>query len=75
MNPAANSYNASATVGADQKSVVLTAVVPKNTSLSIAATRFGWNLFPINTVMSAEGLPLMPWYENVTAADAHERNA
>jgi hypothetical protein len=72
LSCALHRYNASANIGPDKQSVVLTAVVPNSTpkTLTIAATRFGWNLFPINTIKSAEGLPLMPWYKNVTAADS-----
>ena len=55
--------NATATVGGDGKTVVLsaTAAAPGATAV---ATAFGYNAWPINTVVSAEGFPLRPW--NVT---------
>lgn len=52
--------NATATIGADGKSVVLTATAPA-AGLTAASTSFGMNGWPINTVMSAEGFPLRPW--------------
>ena len=51
------SYNATATPSGS--TLVLSAAVPAGTTA--AATSFGWNSWPINTVMSAEGLPLQPW--------------
>jgi hypothetical protein len=52
--------NATATVGADGKSVVLTAIAAA-AGATVATTAFGWNAWPINTIQSAEGLPLQPW--------------
>ena len=52
-------YNATAAPSADGKSLVLTAAVPAGTTA--AATSFGWSQWPINTIMSAEGLPLTTW--------------
>ena len=52
--------NATATIGADGKSVVLTGTAPA-AGLTAASTSFGMNGWPINTVMSAEGFPLRPW--------------
>jgi hypothetical protein len=59
------SLNASATVGVDGKSLVLTAT--SNTAVAGVGstgkltTAFGWGAWPINTITSAEGLPLQPW--------------
>jgi len=53
-------YNATAAVGADGRSVVITASgAPAGTAA--AATSFGYAQWPINTIMTAEGLPLQPW--------------
>lgn len=59
-------YNATIVVGGDGKSVVLSAnaSVPDTT---VAAHSYGFNTFPINLVYSAEGLPVKPWFVNVTA--------
>ena len=61
-------YNASASVGADGRSLVLAATVaaPGTTAL---ATSFGDGQWPINTIVSAEGIPIFPWpMTNVSAA-------
>jgi len=50
-------YNATATPTGS--SLVLTASVPAGVTAS--ASTFGYNSWPINTVMTAEGLPLQPW--------------
>ena len=55
----AKAYNATAAPSADGKSLVLTAAVPAGTTA--AATSFGYAQWPINTIMTAEGLPLQPW--------------
>jgi sialate O-acetylesterase len=60
--------NATATVGADRKSLVLSAVA-KKTGVTPTASSFGMNAWPINTIMSAEGFPLQPWSFPTTAAD------
>jgi len=52
--------NATATVGTDGKSLLLSAVA-KTAGITPIATSFGMNAWPINTIMSAEGLPLQPW--------------
>ena len=53
-------YNATAAPSADGKSLVLTAAgAPAGTTA--AATSFGYSQWPINTIMTAEGLPLQPW--------------
>ena len=56
--------NATAAIGADGKSVVLTATAPR-AGMTAAATAFGWNAWPINSVKSAEGFPLQPWREAI----------
>ena len=53
--------NATATIGTDGRSLVLTAMVPAKEGVVAASTGFGWNAWPINTIMTAEGLPLQPW--------------
>jgi hypothetical protein len=64
------SYNATAAVGADGKSVVLSATVDAAGTTAVATT-FGNGQWPINTIKSAEGLPLLPWpLTNVSAAAA-----
>jgi len=59
--------NATATIGADGKSLVLTATAAK-AGITATGSSFGMNGWPINTIMSAEGLPLQPWSENITTA-------
>ena len=54
--------NATATIGADGRSVVLRATATAGTEgVTAVASSFGWNAWPINTIMTAEGLPLQPW--------------
>ena len=38
--------------------------------VTAVSTAFGWNGWPINTIMTAEGLPLQPWTENVTSSSS-----
>eukprot|EP00729_Bicosta_minor_P013109 gene13109-31410_t len=71
--------NASAAVGADGRSLVLSATATSTSAARVGgadgtagkiATAFGWGAWPINTIVSAEGLPLQPWTAeapNVTA--------
>ena len=54
-----DTYFATVAVAPDLRSVVLSAALPAGQS--IAATSFGWGTWPINTVVSAEGIPLQPW--------------
>ena len=64
------SYNATASVGADGRSLVLAATVAASGTTALA-TSFGDGQWPINTVVSAEGIPIFPWpMTNVTAAIA-----
>ena len=51
--------NASVMIGDDGHSIVLTAVV--GVGRSAIATRFGWNSWPVVTVYSTSGIPLVPW--------------
>ena len=46
--------------------LVLTATA-RAAGVTATGSSFGMNAWPINTVMSAEGLPLQPWRSNVTA--------
>ena len=48
------------------KSVVLTATGDRPGT--VVATAFGWNAWPINTIVSVEGLPLQPWTAKAVAA-------
>ena len=54
------SYNATAAVGPGGKTLVLTATVAKAGTTAVSSS-FGWGNYPINTIMTAEGLPLLPW--------------
>jgi len=58
--------NATAAVGIGGKSVVLTATADRPGT--VVATAFGWNAWPINTIVSVEGLPLQPWTAKAVAA-------
>jgi len=51
-------YNATAAVNG--QSVVLTTYDPPAGTTPVA-TAFGMNAWPVNTIVSAEGLPLQPW--------------
>lgn len=51
-------YNATAAVNGKQ--VMLTTYDPPAGTSPVAST-FGMNAWPINTIVSAEGLPLQPW--------------
>ena len=62
-------YNATIAVGADGKSVVLSANASAP-GVAVAAHAYGFNTFPINLIYSAEGLPLQPWFLNLTTAAA-----
>ena len=61
--------NATATIGTDRKSIVLTALA--KSGVIAAASSFGWNAWPINTIVSAEGLPLQPWSQTVWGGHTH----
>ena len=63
--------NATAVIGADGKSVVLTATAHR-AGVTAAVTAFGWNAWPINSVKSAEGFPLQPWREAI-GGEPHRR--
>ena len=63
-------YNASAVP--NDKQVVLTARADQS-GVRAVATSFGWNSWPVNTIMTAEGLPLQPWSE--TSVHAYEVQA
>jgi sialate O-acetylesterase len=61
-------YNATAAVGPDGASVVLTVTTP-TPNLTAVATRNGWGDWPVTNVYSGAGLPLTPWGpRNVTSA-------
>ena len=51
-------YNATATISG-AASLTLTAALPAGVAAN--GTTFGYSTWPINTVASAEGLPLLPW--------------
>jgi len=59
-------HNASATLSADAMGVVLTAVVPQP-GLAAVRTAFGWGDWPVATVYSAEGFPLLTWNRDLNA--------
>lgn len=60
--------NATASLAAGGTKLHLNATAASGANLSVVATSFGWNLYPINLFKSAEGLPLMPWNRNVSSA-------
>jgi sialate O-acetylesterase len=58
--------NASATIGSDGTTLVLKAFTNAS-NITPISSNFGWNAWPINMIMTAEGLPLQPWInESVT---------
>ena len=55
-------YNATATLGASQRTLVLTASDPGvPAGLTATATASGWSLWPITLLYSSAGLPAFPW--------------
>lgn len=52
-------------LSADKKGLVLTAEGSIN---GFQSTQFGWGVWPVNMVYSAEGLPLEPWWCNAEGA-------
>jgi hypothetical protein len=58
-------YNASVAVGSDGATLVLTVTVPRP-GLAAAATRNGYSDWPVTTVYTHEGLPVMPWLKPLT---------
>jgi len=61
-------YNASAALGAAQRTLVLTASdsgVPAG--LTATATASGWSLWPLTTLYNNAGLPAFPWNETIGA--------
>jgi hypothetical protein len=58
-----NQYPATPTLGggaeANTNTVTLAATLP--TGVHVNGTTFGYSTWPINTVVTAEGLPLLPW--------------
>ena len=65
--PVGSWHNASVALSADGRGLVLAAAVPGR-GLAAVATRNGWSDWPVVTVYSAEGLPLMPWLRPVSEA-------
>ena len=61
VNDAAGTwYNASVALTPAADGVVLSAAIPQ-TGLAAVATRNGWSDWPVVTVYSAGGLPLLTW--------------
>lgn len=63
-------YNASAALGASQRTLILTAAdagVPAG--LTATATASGWSLWPITLLYSGAGLPAWPWNATIAAAE------
>lgn len=52
-------YPATTTLGGASNTVTLAAALP--TGVAVNGTTFGYSTWPINTVVTAEGLPLLPW--------------
>ena len=65
--PVGSWHNASVALTADGRGLVLSANVPGR-GLAAVATRNSWSDWPVATVYSAEGLPLMPWLRPVSEA-------
>ena len=61
--------NATVTIDGNGTALVLTAA-SSAAGVTAVSTAFGWNGWPINTIMTAEGLPLQPWTENVTSSSS-----
>lgn len=61
IDTANNYYNASMAIAEDGKSILLSAIM----TAPPMSTTFGWENWPINTVMSKEGFPLQPWLEKI----------
>eukprot|EP00937_MAST-01D_sp_MAST-1D-sp2_P006352 g6352.t1 len=66
--------NASAAVGADGSSIVLTASVPPGANFTATASSYGRGSWPRTAFFAAAGqgrdrLPLLPWYANFSTTD------
>ena len=66
-NGTAASLNATATIGADGSSLVLTAGAPAG--FKPTASSYGRASWPLTTFFSQSGLPVIPWYANFTTVD------
>jgi len=61
--------NASAAVGTDGRSIVLTAAVRGvKAPFTVTGTSFGWGATPLYSIRSAEGAPLLPWFRDLEGA-------
>merc|ERR1712217_570730 len=69
--------NASVSIGADKKTIILTASSPAG-SKTVLATRYGWGAIPMLTVYRADldgedaQLPVLPWSRNLTSSSESE---
>ena len=59
-------YNATALVGAGGETLVLSVTVPKP-GLAAVATRNGYSDWPVTTVYTTDGLPVLTWMRPLTA--------
>jgi hypothetical protein len=62
-----NWYNATPSLTYSQQQVLLTATLA-SPGLAVVATQYAWGPWPVVMLYSSQGLPLAPWYENVTSA-------
>lgn len=60
-------YNASSVVANADRTLTITAAAAP-AAVAVAGTRAGWASWPVVNFYNAEGLPLLPWSANQTAA-------
>jgi len=65
-NSAQTVLNATLTLSSDKQGVVLTATAP-TTGLTAISTSYGRAGWPVTTAFNSLGLPVIPWYEKISA--------
>lgn len=62
------SLNASATIGSDGSSIVLSVVAPSG-GLNVTGTSYGRATWPMTVFFSEAGLPVIPWFASLSTTD------
>jgi len=65
--PVGRWYNAEATLGSDQKTIIVTATLP-NTGDTAVSLQYGYGTWPLATIYDNQGFPAAPFMINVTSA-------
>jgi hypothetical protein len=62
------SLNASATIGSDGSSIVISATMPPG-DFNVTGTSYGRATWPLTVFFSKAGLPVVPWFASLSATD------